>query len=53
MNRNCEFDYIDTISAVYADSKTQFPREYNQRIKQYKQKNRYQGEKIKLIINFN
>lgn len=45
MNKNCEFDYIDTIGAVYADSKAQFYREYNQLIKQYKQNDRYHGER--------
>ena len=53
MNKNREFDNTDTIGAVYADSKAQFHREYNQRIKQYKQKDRYQGEKSKLIKNSN
>lgn len=44
MNKDSDFDFLDAIGDAYADTKTQFHREYNRHVKQYKQKDRYQKE---------
>lgn len=49
MNKDSEFDFLDAIGDVYADTKTQFRREYNRRVKQYNKKERYQEEMDQLM----
>ena len=50
MNKDSEFDFLDAIGDVYADTKTQFRREYNRRVKQYQKKDQFKEEMRKLMI---
>ena len=50
MNKDIEDNFLDAIGDVYADTKSQFRREYNRRAKQYQKKDKFKEEMRKLMI---